>query len=73
MESEGIIDPQDRKKIEEFRGNMASLDIKPTFAVYRDWDLDTLIALEKEGQLAAHVKEALAVPLATWGETLADA
>ena len=72
-EREGIIGPRDGARIQEALGNRPFLDVNPEFSVYRDWDRDTVLALEKEERLAAHVSDALATPLAAWGETLGDA
>lgn len=47
-----------------------SLNVVPGFSVTREWDLDTVIELEKRGELEACIIDALATPLATWGETL---
>ena len=49
------------------------MDVNPEFGVYRDWDRQAVTTLEEQGQLAAHVTEAFATPLAAWGETLGDA
>ena len=71
-EKQGIIGPEDNNRIKHVRGNKTTLDVNPEFAVYREWDRDTVMRLEEQGQLAAHIIDALAVPLATWGETLGD-
>jgi len=71
-EQDGIIAPQDGDRIQEILGDRPFMDVNPEFLVYRDWECDTVIALEKEGRLAARVRDALATPLAAWGETLGD-
>ena len=71
-EQQGIIDPEDNNRIKHEMGKRKTLDVNPEFAVYREWDRDTVMRLEHQGQLVAHIIDALAVPLATWGETLGD-
>ena len=68
----GLISLEDREEIEYQRSgtNRQYLDINPEFSVSREWDLDTVIELEKRGELEACIIDALATPLATWGETL---
>ena len=72
-EREGITGPQDGERIREALGDRPFMDVIPEFRVYRGWERDTVTGLEKEGRLAAHVRDALAVPLAAWGETLGEA
>ena len=72
-EQVGIIAPQDGDRIQEILGDRPFMDVNPEFLVYRDWECDTVIALEKEGRLSARVRDALATPLGAWGETLGDA
>ena len=71
-EREGLIMSEDLDKIRDlFRNtNMQSLNVVPGFSVTREWDLDTVIELEKRGELEECIIDALATPLATWGETL---
>ncbi|MDE0205684.1 MAG: hypothetical protein OXP66_06635, partial [Candidatus Tectomicrobia bacterium] len=71
-ECAGIILPQDGERIREALGGRPFMDVIPEFRVYRDWERDAVIALEKDGRLAAHVSDALDTPLAAWGETLGD-
>lgn len=76
---EHLIRSADREKIEaEFNNTKRqSLNVVPGFLVSREWDLDTVIELEEreeeeleEEGLKELIIDALAVPLATWGETL---
>ena len=77
-ERKHLIRSADREKIEaEFNNTKRqSLNVVPGFLVYREWDLDTVIKLEeqeeelKEEGLKELIIDALAAPLATWGETL---
>jgi len=69
-EQHGIIGPQDGDRIPEALGARPFLDVNPRFRVYRHWDRDTVIAFEHAQRLAARVSDALATPLAAWGETL---
>ena len=69
-ENQGLVGPEDRNTIEHIRGNRTFLDVNPEFMVYRDWCLDEVIELEEQGRLEAHILEALAIPLETWGEAL---
>ena len=72
-EQDGVIPPHDGDRIREVLGDRPFIDVNPEFWICRDWDRDTVIALEKEGRLAAHLRDAFATPLAAWGETLGDA
>ena len=70
-----IIDSKGCEEINRIRvdsegENRPYLVVNPEFMVYRDWDRDTVMRLEDQGELASHIKEALAAPLKTWGETL---
>ena len=69
---EGLITSEDLDKIRDlFRNtNIQRLNVVPGFYIYREWDLDTVIELEKRGELKEYIIDALATPLATWGETL---
>jgi len=49
-----------------------SLNVVPGFSVTRKWDRDSVIELEERGELEACIIDALATPLATWGETLVE-
>lgn len=69
-EANNIIDPEGRGKIDGLRAGKPYLNVNPEFMVYRDWDRDTVIELEGQGELEAHIIRALAIPLKTWGETL---
>ena len=69
---ERVISAEARTKIEDIRDNTnyTSIDLKPGFWVYRTWDIDKVIELEEQGELETRIIQALAIPLATWGETL---
>ena len=69
---EGLIDSETRKKIEHQRHqtDRNSLDVNPEFKIYREWSRDAVISLEEQGKLEEVIIEALAAPLATWGEKL---
>ena len=78
-ERKHLIRSADREKIEaEFNNTKRqSLNVVPGFLVYREWDLDTVIKLEEQEEeeleeegLKELIIDALAAPLATWGETL---
>ena len=71
-EHEGLISSADRKKIEDefINTNRKNINIVPGFSIYREWDLDIVIELEKRGELEACIIDALATLLATWEETL---
>ena len=71
-EGEGLIQSEDRKKIEAKFNNTAlkSLNVIPGFTVSRQWDLDTVIELETEGKLEEHIIEELSTILAIWKEDL---
>lgn len=69
---DGVISPEARMNIENQRDNTGcqSIDLKPGFWAYRTWELNEVIELEEQGELEAHIMQALDIPLATWGETL---
>ena len=69
---DGVISIEARAQIEHQRDNTErqSIDLKPGFWVYRIWELSEVFKLEDQGKLEAHIIQALAVPLATWNETL---
>lgn len=68
---QGLIAQKDRGEIERQRKTRRLfLDVNPEFSVYRDWDQDTVIELEKHGKLETDIIQKLDVPLATWGEQL---
>lgn len=69
---EGLIGAEDRDKIKDqfIYTKRRSLNVVPGFSVSREWDLDTVSELEKRGNLEACIIDALATPLAAWGETL---
>ena len=69
---DGVISTEARAQIEHQRDNTErqSIDLKPGFWVYRIWELSEVFELEDQGKLEAHIIQALAVPLATWSETL---
>ena len=69
-ERKGILGPEDRNKIERTRGDRTVINVNLEFSVYRDWCPDDVIELDEQGCLEAHIIEALAIPLATWGEEL---
>ena len=71
-EHEGLISSADRKKIEDefINTNRKNINIIPGFSIYREWDLDRVIKLEEREELEEYIIDALATPLATWGETL---
>ena len=52
------------------RGNKNVIFVNPEFMVYRRWSRNTVIELEEQGALEAHIIDALGIPLATWEETL---
>ena len=70
----GLITSEDLDKIRDlFRNtNIQSLNVVPGFSVTREWDLSAVIKLEEQeqGKLEECIIDALATPLATWGETL---
>lgn len=70
-EHEGLISSADRKKIEDefINTKRKNINIVPGFSISREWDLDTVIELEKRGELEACIIDALATPLETWEET----
>lgn len=65
-----IIDPDGRRKIDCLRAGKPYLNVNPEFMVYRDWNGNAVIELEDQEELEAHIIQALAIPLETWGETL---
>ena len=67
-EHEGLISSADRMKIEDefINTNRPNINVVPGFYVYREWNLDTVIELEKRGELKEYIINALAAPLATW-------
>ena len=71
-ERKGLITLEDLDKIRDlFRNtNMQSLNVIPGFSVTREWDIDKVINLEEREELEEYIIDALATPLATWGETL---
>ena len=71
-EKEGLITAAGRSEIEDqfISTKRKTLNVVPGFSVIRGWRLDTVIELEKREELKAHVIDALAAPLDTWGETL---
>ena len=70
-ECPGLISLMDREKIKsESRTNRKYLNVNPEFSVSREWDPDTIIRLEEQEGLEAHIMDALAMALATWGEEL---
>lgn len=61
----------DHENIEDQRTtNRQYLDVNPEFEISREWNLDTVIELEKQAKLEEHIIDALNAALATWGETL---
>lgn len=68
----GEINLETRGKIEWHRHNtnFGFLDFKPGFWVYRTWEGNDVIRLDDQGCLEAHLIQALAIPLGTWGEHL---
>ncbi len=71
-EREGLIMAEDLGEIRnQFKKTeMKTLNVVPGFFVSREWDSDTVIALEERGELEECIIDALATPLATWRETL---
>ena len=71
-EHKDLVSSEDRQQIENEReeAKREYLDVNPEFSVFRDWKLDTVIELEERGKLETDIIEAIARPLATWGETL---
>ena len=69
-ENDGLITDTGRSEIEyQFNATeRTTLNIVPGFSVIRGWSLNTVIDLEErgEGQLEAHIIDALAAPLDTW-------
>ena len=74
-EREGLIMVEDLDKIKDQfkKTERQSLNVVPGFSVSREWDRKTVIDLEKRGELEKYIIDALATPLATWGETLVEA
>ena len=71
-EREGFISLEKRTEIEDkfINTGRTRINIIPGFSVSREWDLNTVIELEERGELEECIIDALAAPLATWGETL---
>ena len=71
-EYKGFISSENGAEIEAqfINTDMNHINITPGFSISREWDLDTVIKLEERGELEACIIDALATPLATWGETL---
>ncbi len=71
-EGEDLISSEDREKIKDQFKNTErqSLNVVPGFLIYREWKLNTVIEWEEQGKLEEHIIDALATPLATWGEEL---
>ena len=69
-EHQGLLGPNDPGEIEHTRGDRTVINVNPEFSVYRDWWPSDVIDLEEQGCFEAHIIEALATPLETWGETL---
>lgn len=68
---QGLIGSRDWEEIDsQRRTERKYLDVNPEFAVWQEWDLDDVIKWEEQGKLEAQIVEALAMPLATWGEEL---
>ena len=68
---EGLIDTGTPKGIERERQTARQfLDVNPEFEICRAWDREAVIELEKQGKLEEDIINALAIPLATWGEVL---
>ena len=67
-----VIGPEARSNIEQERdcSNHRSIVLKPGFWLYRTWELEEVIELEKQGELEARLIETLDTSLATWGESL---
>ena len=71
-EQDGLITQRGQSDIEyQFNEtNRTTLNVVPGFSVIREWRLDDVIELEERGELEAHLIDALAAPLESWGETL---
>lgn len=67
-----LIGPGYRRQIQNQQDGTSReyLDVNPEFSVSRIWNLDTVIKLEERGILESSIVDALAIPLASWGETL---
>ena len=74
-EHDRLISSEGRREIEAEFNNATkqSLNVVPGFSVSREWDLKTVIDLEEREELEKYIIDALATPLATWGETLIEA
>ena len=57
-------------KVEFLEKNRDHINVIPGFHIYREWDLEEVIELEKKGELEKQILDSLARALATWGETL---
>ncbi len=66
----GLIRCEDTLEIKRIFQNRKFFDINPEFSVYRELDNETVIKMESQDHLEAHIIESLSVPLATWGEDL---
>ena len=66
----GLIRCEDSLEIKQIFQNRNFFDINPEFSVYRELDSETVIKMESQDHLEAHIIESLSVPLATWGEDL---
>ena len=71
-ERDGLISSKDARKIEtEFiETNNIHINVIPGFEVYREWDIEEVVELEKRGELNAHILESLGHVLRTWKEEL---
>ena len=71
-EQDGLITKTGRSDIEyQFNEtNRTTLNVVPGFSVIREWKIEDVIDLEEQGELEAHLIEALAAPLESWGERL---
>ena len=71
-EGDELIQSRDQKKIKAqfYTTNRQSLNVVPGFLVSRQWDLDEVIKLDRQGKRVEHIIGELAIPLATWGEEL---
>ena len=70
--SEGLIARTDLNALEQhFLGTRRShVNIIPGFHVYREWAAQSVIDAESSGELTELLLKSLAIPLATWGESL---
>ena len=69
---DGLINSENAREIEnEFiETERRFINIIPGFEVYREWDIEEVIELEKRGKLNANILESLGHVLKTWKETL---